>query len=139
VFGIAIQEEIQNGGSAALLLIERRSARKNLERVRRAIGLVFRLNSALDEAGNRGNPMLRGRIREMRSTSSALDPTMRVCEASTPSRTMCALLAALDGVAGRPSIAAFDVIWPGRADELSSPSTQGRRSTELTAAVIWAR
>jgi hypothetical protein len=62
VFGIAIQEEIQNGGSAALLLIERRSARKNLERVRRAIGLVFRLNSALDEAGNRGNPMLRGRI-----------------------------------------------------------------------------
>jgi hypothetical protein len=34
---------------------------QKLERVRRAISLAFRLNSALDEAGNRGNPMLRGR------------------------------------------------------------------------------
>src|SRR5262249_37745578 len=37
-----------------------RGRSQKLERVRRAIGLAFRLNSALDEAGNRGNPMLRG-------------------------------------------------------------------------------
>jgi len=32
---------------------------KKLERVRRGIGLAFRLNTALDKAGLRGNPMLR--------------------------------------------------------------------------------
>ena len=32
---------------------------KKLERVRRGIGLAFRLNNALDQAGFRGNPMLR--------------------------------------------------------------------------------
>jgi hypothetical protein len=42
----------------AKVLLEQRGSQK-LERVRRAIGLVFRLNSALDEAGGRGNPMLR--------------------------------------------------------------------------------
>ena len=32
---------------------------ERLQRVRRAIGLAFRLQSALDDAGNRGSPMLR--------------------------------------------------------------------------------
>jgi hypothetical protein len=32
---------------------------KKLERVRRGIGLAFRLNAALEESGLRGNPMLR--------------------------------------------------------------------------------
>jgi hypothetical protein len=40
------------------VLREQRGSQK-LERVRRALGLVFRLNSALEEAGIRGNPMLR--------------------------------------------------------------------------------
>jgi hypothetical protein len=36
------------------------------------------------------------------------------------------VLVALDGVARRPSFGTFDVLWPGRADELPSPFTQGR-------------
>jgi hypothetical protein len=45
---------------------------------------------------------------------------MRVLWSIHPKPHHVRLLAALDGVAGRPSIAAFDVIWPGRADELPS-------------------
>jgi hypothetical protein len=36
------------------------------------------------------------------------------------------VLGALDGVARRPSLRTFDVLWPGRTDELPSPFTQGR-------------
>jgi hypothetical protein len=42
-------------------VLRERGRSQKLERVRRAIGLAFRLNSALDETGNRGNPMLRAR------------------------------------------------------------------------------
>jgi hypothetical protein len=44
---------------AIVEILTQRGRWKTLQRVRRAIGLVFRLNSALDEAGGRGNSMLR--------------------------------------------------------------------------------
>lgn len=64
--GRAVEGLLQFEKSAAAsgidLIVEiltRRGYAEQLVRVRRGIGLAFRLNSALDEAGNRGNSLLR--------------------------------------------------------------------------------
>jgi hypothetical protein len=64
--GRAVEGLLQFEKSAAAsgidLIVEiltRRGYAEKLVRVRRGIGLAFRLNSALDEAGNRGNSLLR--------------------------------------------------------------------------------
>ncbi len=49
----------QCGMDVIIEILLRRGHAKKLERVRRGIGLAFRLNKALDEAGLRGHPMLR--------------------------------------------------------------------------------
>ncbi len=49
----------QCGLDVIIEILLRRGHSKRLERVRRGVGLAFRLNKALEEAGLRGNPMLR--------------------------------------------------------------------------------
>jgi hypothetical protein len=69
--GYAVEGLLQFEKSAAecgldviVEILTRRGNAQKLARVRRGIGLVFRLNSALDEVGNRGNSMLRQVVTE---------------------------------------------------------------------------
>ena len=49
----------ESGMDVIVEILTRRGYAEKLARVRQGIGLAFRLNSALDEAGNRGNSLLR--------------------------------------------------------------------------------
>jgi hypothetical protein len=54
----------QSGMDPIVEILRRRGDAQKLARVRRGIALAFRLNGALDEAGNRGNPLLRQVVTE---------------------------------------------------------------------------